>query len=327
MNLLKSSVTFRIFLVFLVGAMSALPQSVFAYCQMRTGGGEGLDCKADGEPMAWTRRCTSQALDVLGSSDLTPAEVREVVQKSVEAWTSVSCEGEPIQLEVHAIEETCSCNQAEFNVEGGNVNSLSFVSAADWQERYSHDNVTLAITTVWHNVETGEILDADMEINEGNGPYAICPAQAGCVNGDVDLQNVVTHEMGHYFGLAHPSASQQGEELSTMSSVSNTGETLKRTLEEDDINGICAIYPPGLLPETCDDEPYGGLDLTGSGNGADGGTATNNNDGCSCDVPGALTSSRFSFWMYALTLMGAWIFLRRPRTATHSTISSTTSKS
>lgn len=60
-------------------------------------------------------------------------------------------------------------------------------------------------------------------------------------NGDAkayDVQNCFTHELGHFLGL--------GDELSktsgTMYVQANLGETNKRTLEADDINGLKTIY-------------------------------------------------------------------------------------
>ena len=53
-----------------------------------------------------------------------------------------------------------------------------------------------------------------------------------------DLQNTLTHESGHFIGLAHspvPGA--------TMNATTQPGETLKRSLAPDDAAGVCAIYP------------------------------------------------------------------------------------
>ncbi len=39
------------------------------------------------------------------------------------------------------------------------------------------------------------------------------------------------------------------------------GEMTKRTLEADDVAGLCAAYPPGNLPSSCDPTPRHGLAL------------------------------------------------------------------
>lgn len=53
-----------------------------------------------------------------------------------------------------------------------------------------------------------------------------------------DVQNVVTHEVGHVFGLAHPGNGEQ-DKVQTMYASAPPKETSKRTLEPDgDIPGI-----------------------------------------------------------------------------------------
>jgi hypothetical protein len=47
----------------------------------------------------------------------------------------------------------------------------------------------------------------------------------------------------------------------TMFGMSPRGEVTKRILRTDDVQGFCAIYPPGALPEACDHAPRGGANL------------------------------------------------------------------
>lgn len=56
-------------------------------------------------------------------------------------------------------------------------------------------------------------------------------------SGELDVQNVAAHEWGHWLQLLHSSDSG-----ATMYSSTTYGETKKRTLEEDDKDGIRAIY-------------------------------------------------------------------------------------
>lgn len=53
-----------------------------------------------------------------------------------------------------------------------------------------------------------------------------------------DLQSCMTHELGHLLGLNDETSKTD----STMYSVTKVGETNKRTLAQDDKNGICVIY-------------------------------------------------------------------------------------
>jgi MYXO-CTERM domain-containing protein len=56
----------------------------------------------------------------------------------------------------------------------------------------------------------------------------------------MDLRNTLTHEVGHLVGLAHVPDSQPA---ATMFARTTPGEIEKRSLSEDDIAGVCAIYP------------------------------------------------------------------------------------
>jgi MYXO-CTERM domain-containing protein len=100
---------------------------------------------------------------------------------------------------------------------------------------YNDAYSTLGLTTVTFNADTGEIFDADMEINS---------SQRNLVAGDnipkngFDLESVVTHEAGHFFGLAHSQ-----DKTATMYASYAPGTTVLRTLSNDDVKGLCSIYP------------------------------------------------------------------------------------
>ena len=56
----------------------------------------------------------------------------------------------------------------------------------------------------------------------------------------MDVQNIVTHEFGHGWGLADLYDTSCSEE--TMYGYSEEGETKKRTLNDGDIAGIQELY-------------------------------------------------------------------------------------
>jgi hypothetical protein len=113
------------------------------------------------------------------------------------------------------------------------------VAAEDWQD----DPRAFAITNLRFNSRTGHILGADMLFNGGKDPFTRCDEDA-CAGGQgTDLPNVVTHEAGHFLGLAH-----SDDPESTMWHDAKADDTDKRSLEEDDRAGICAVYGPGVEP-------------------------------------------------------------------------------
>jgi hypothetical protein len=67
-----------------------------------------------------------------------------------------------------------------------------------------YDPSALALTSVFQNTDTGEILDADLEVNATDftwGDYAAHPEQFEA--NTHDFQGTITHEFGHVIGLSH----------------------------------------------------------------------------------------------------------------------------
>ncbi len=96
---------------------------------------------------------------------------------------------------------------------------------------------TLALTTITFLSDTGDIVDADIEINSANVALSV-----GDTNISNDLQAILTHEAGHFFGLSH--SKDPNATMNKMYNV-NAGDSTFRTLANDDREGICVVYPPG----------------------------------------------------------------------------------
>ena len=245
-----------------------------AYCRMTTQGGPPTGnsfCSEAGEPLIWKNPCLSYAIDYRGSVWMDFEDVETAVDASFEAWDTAECGGSTPGLIFKRLESS-TCQRAEFNTTG-NVNTIAFLDpfkdpCAD-AEAGGYDPWAFAVTVVWHNTTTGEILDADMLINDqlatrfnAGGPYANCP-DTGCLSTDVDLANLVTHEVGHFIGVGHSNVIG-----ATMDANAERGSVEKRTLEPDDIEAVCDIYPPSDLGRSCDATPEGGLQLNCETNAA-----------------------------------------------------------
>lgn len=91
----------------------------------------------------------------------------------------------------------------------------------------------IALTTVTYSGST--ITDSDLAFNSY---YAWSTSGAADA---YDVQNVATHEFGHFLMLNDLYGA--GDTEKTMYGYVIAGETKKRSLDTDDLNGINAIYP------------------------------------------------------------------------------------
>lgn len=253
----------------LVGLL--LPESVRAYCRLTTEMPiAGETCSATGVPLFWSTQCLGYSVVPRATGKPSLAELRAVIDDSFGAWTEVACDTTPIGLDLRQTADVATCLDPEYNQDGPNANTVIFLD--DWAER-GLPRVAFGLTLVWHHPQTGEIFDADLQINETLGSLTIC--DGACPPRGVDIQNVVTHEAGHYLGLGHSDVTQ-----ATMSARATLGETLKRTLEDDDRVGVCTIYGdnPPVACEPLDFDPDNGFGPACYFAEFDG--------GCGCGVPG-----------------------------------------
>jgi hypothetical protein len=111
---------------------------------------------------------------------------------------------------------------------------------------WDDDAASLAVTTLTYSRSTGALLNADIQLNGADWLFTTVdspPCREGAVTTDcvgTDVQNTVTHEIGHAVGLDHVDGVG-----STMSPTSPLGETSKRVIDPGTAEGFCAIYPKG----------------------------------------------------------------------------------
>ena len=213
-------------------------------------------CPAEGAKLFWTSSCISYAVNELGTQDLDPADTREVIKKTFQAWSDVPCgkDGKAGTASMTFQErDPVSCKKSEYNKEAPNVNVVLFQDD-DW--KYRGIDGTLAKTSVTYNDETGEIYDADIEVNAANNTVTITDNPQKV---EYDLQAILTHEVGHFIGVAH-----SAESTAVMFASYSPGSVSQRKLTPDDVGAVCAIYPPGR-DAACNVEPRGGFSASCGG--------------------------------------------------------------
>lgn len=117
---------------------------------------------------------------------------------------------------------------------------------------WDHDTSIVALTTTSYIVSTGELVDADVEVNAASATPTIVDSPT-CAPGAIstncvanDVQNAMTHEFGHFLGLAH-----SPDPASTMYASEPLGETSKRVLDSGSKQFVCDVYPSGQASKDC----------------------------------------------------------------------------
>jgi Matrixin len=113
------------------------------------------------------------------------------------------------------------------------------VNAILWKRR---GRSTLGVTFVWSSRVTGEVLEADTVFNK-RYPWAIFANSPDCQSSPeaYDLQNIATHEFGHWIGL--DDLFDDSDKDLTMYGFGAGGEVKKRTLGTGDISGRNELHP------------------------------------------------------------------------------------
>ena len=128
-----------------------------------------------------------------------------------------------------------ACDKVQYSSDQGNQHVIIFYDGSTWP--YDDSVNTLGLTTITFDPDTGEIYDADMAINSGTTtPLALgdpVPADG------YDFQSIITHETGHFLGMAH-----SGDTEATMFATYMVGTKWMRNLSGDDTDGICSVYLP-----------------------------------------------------------------------------------
>lgn len=283
--------------------VTAWSSSAEAFCRTTTCI-PGEDCEYDpqtgcavtGKPLEWNRPCLSFGVQKDGSPlrGISYEEAHGIIAGAFSRWLGSNCDGKLPSIDLADL-GAVACGQPQYNKTGPNANVWMFRDEG-WEGGSSNASAsetpssTLAITIITFQPDTGEIFDADVEINSEQALLTTSDSQVV-----FDLASIVTHEAGHFLGLSHTR-----EPGATMRAGYLPGTVSLRALSEDDELGMCAIYPPDrqLPPGNC--MPRHGFSSQCSGEP---------DSGCSFGVP----APSKSLWPFGVGLVVAWGAWRRRR--------------
>lgn len=224
----------------------------------------------------WPSRKYVYNVDPAGSQRTPGTSEFPAIDAAFQTWTGLSAtcsefafeKGQPARNVVVEYRQNATDNENVITFRETSCNDVAPVDDACWTDGncgnkykcWDNGDLTIALTTTTFSFRTGFIFDADIELNAAphaqgdpflftsvNSPpcdeTAIAPT---CVA--TDIQNTLTHEVGHVIGLDHSPA-----EGSTMEATAPIGETKKRALDQGTAQGFCSTYPRSGPTPACDE--------------------------------------------------------------------------
>jgi hypothetical protein len=293
--MMRRAISGAVLLATLVAAPSA-----FAFCRTTTCDPndpkehctiDSDNCVTDGFPLIWQSSCVTVGVQKMGSptNGFSYDDVAGVVTQAFSTWMNASCGSGHPSIDVEMI-GPIECGLSEYNSDRGNANIVLF-REDKWP--YAGADNAIGLTTTRFDTKTGDLWDADIELNGVTQKLSIGdPIVAD------DLLSVLTHEGGHFLGLSHSL-----DPTATMRAVYDPrtdGDTF-RDLAPDDIEGICAIYPPDRKPQTTSCENRHGFS---SECGKDQ-PPPDESKGCSLNTRAPVTPSTLGSYVALLAIFGA----------------------
>lgn len=246
----------------------------------------------DGTPVHWAQGCVLMTPDprapqgrqaeTAGAEDLALS-----LRAAIEGWRGASAPCSALSI----LPQAAASRPARLD----GVNVVTFAATTWGREGLPYDPAAAAITTVSYRSEPGQqghgtITDTDIELNAvgfrfarlGEGGEGSGEAPRSADRPVQDLQNTLTHELGHALGLGHncreqaasrPPLDQDGAPVpecdaapeaarrATMFPYAAERETQKRAVGPDEALGICQSYPVGAALLPCEQSVRAGCQL------------------------------------------------------------------
>lgn len=206
--------------------------------------------------LVWSDRAFTYHLDAAGSARTPGDTERAAVDAAFATWQAVSdgcsdfhfAAGTDVSTQRQIVWREQRCDTVAAANDPCFLDGTCPAKYGCWDD----DAQTLAVTTVSYSRSTGILSDADIQLNGAGWLFTtvtspVCPKDSPAVDCvATDVQNTLTHEIGHALGFGHVSGAE-----STMAATSPAGELSKRVIDEGTAAGFCAVYPKAAAAVGC----------------------------------------------------------------------------
>ena len=215
-------------------------------------------CWKAGTPLVWSSDRAPFGIAQTASQQVSLAEATRIADAAFQAWNDATCDGKPLGLQAYDDGPITMVPDGSYLIPAGSdASTLSVWASCTESDRcdarahdvivfdddaWPHDDPvnTLALTTVTYGATDGRIFEAYTEVNSAQKTLLTTEPPAG---GGYDLQAILTHEAGHFFGLAHAT-----DPSAVMYAYYQPGAI---QLTPDDVAGICSVQPPAAAHDGC----------------------------------------------------------------------------
>ncbi len=167
------------------------------------------------------------------SQDVSDADALQAIIDGFNVWNEVSC------------------SYMKWRYDGrttasgwGDDDGLNVVT---WREQgWDDSSVALGITSTIFDFSG--LIDTDIKYNGQDHRWGVL--RSSDFGNLTDIGCVTVHESGHALGLDHSDVP-----TATMWPSALSGDISTRSLDQDDINGVCALYPSGQAPPVVNPDP------------------------------------------------------------------------